>query len=61
MSETWTEWGVYWADIDQYSDPYSTREQAQCQANAFPRWLPTVVGRTVTASDWLPVDTDGAL
>jgi hypothetical protein len=58
MSETWTEYGVsLGTGDDAWVAEMDTRAQAERSARNHGG---TVVGRTVTASDWLPVDTDGA-
>lgn len=66
MSETWTEYAVRWdGAIHGLARWEGLRSLETAQAGA--EWVrrktehtPVIVGRTVTASDWLPVDTDGA-
>lgn len=58
MSESWTEYAVGYEDGTIV--PYPRREMARHVVSLSREFEPgcRVVGRTVTASDWLPVDTD---
>ena len=60
MSETWTEYGVRW-NGSVVTGYFRDRMRAEDFARSIiDQSSVTLVGRRVTASDWLPVDTDGA-
>lgn len=61
MSETWTEYAVRYESGTIV--PYPKREMARHVVNLSREFDPGchVVGRQVTATDWLPVDTDKTL
>lgn len=56
--EAWTEYVVEWGDAS-LSDPFRDRARAESLADGYPEWGGIVKGRTVTASEWLPVDGEG--
>ena len=60
MSETWTEYAVKVGPhiVAQYRIRESAKEHIADLD--LMKISSTLVGRNVTASDWLPVDTDGA-
>lgn len=62
MAETWTEYAVRATNPDYQNvhDYYAFDTRFQAEMNAHKFRDGTVVGRTVTASDWLPVDQGGA-
>ena len=60
MNETWTEYGVMWDSDPTEIEKCTDYAYAARLVEMYPNWNGIVVGRQVTASDWLPVDTDGA-